>query len=134
MSDQDKNVLDGDKKDQLANFVEKIWGHEEWIVNNAKYCGKKLVVKKGYSCSLHYHKKKHETFYAYSGKVLLEIKDGNESTFRVMTKGDISEIKIGCVHRFTGIKDSEIFEFSTFHSDDDSHRLESSGFVGDKKL
>ena len=44
------------KKDQLKNFVEKVWGHEEWIANNDKYCGKKLVVKKGFRCSMHHHK------------------------------------------------------------------------------
>ena len=62
----------GVKIDQLVNFVEKVWGHEEWIVNNPKYCGKKLVLKKGYRCSIHKHDIKDETFYILSGTVLLE--------------------------------------------------------------
>ena len=33
------------KRDQLEDLVPKEWGHEEWIVNNALYCGKKLVFK-----------------------------------------------------------------------------------------
>ena len=43
----DKKIMIPAKKDQLVNFVEKVWGHEEWIVNNELYCGKKLFVKKG---------------------------------------------------------------------------------------
>ncbi len=43
--------------------VNKVWGSEEWIVNNSTYCGKILNIKKGYRSSIHYHKNKHETFY-----------------------------------------------------------------------
>ena len=45
-------------------FVPKGWGHEKWIVNNEKYCGKLLFFEKGKRCSWHYHKekKKHFTF------------------------------------------------------------------------
>ena len=117
------------KKNQLDNFVEKVWGHEEWIVNNEKYCGKKLVLKKGFRCSMHHHKVKDETFYVVSGKVLMEtVIDGNENK-RIMTRGDIQHIKIGMWHRFTGLEDSEIFEFSTFHMDADSYRIEDSGSI-----
>ena len=115
------------KKDQLDNFVEKIWGHEEWIANNEKYCGKKLVLKKGFRCSMHHHKLKDETFYIASGKVLLETVVDGEERKRIVTAGDIEHIKIGMWHRFTGLEDSEIFEFSTFHMDEDSYRIEDSG-------
>ena len=53
--------------------VKKVWGQEEWVVNNDKYCGKILTVKKGFRCSLHYHKKKHETFYVLEGNLLMEV-------------------------------------------------------------
>lgn len=122
------------KRAQLVNFVEKVWGHEEWIVNNEKYCGKKLVVKKGFRCSMHQHKVKDETFYFASGKVLLETDFDGEQKNQIMTAGDIFHVKIGMWHRFTALEDAEIFEFSTFHMDSDSYRCESSGAVDLKSL
>ena len=113
------------KEDQLVKIVLKVWGHEEWIVNNEKYCGKKLVFKKGYRCSMHYHKIKDETFYVISGKVLMEL-DGVK---RVMTLGDSQRILPGQKHRVTAFEHSSLFEFSTFHMDEDSYREEVSGKV-----
>ncbi len=52
-------------------IVTKEWGEERWIVNR-DYCGKLLILKKGFRCSLHYHKNKDETFYVNKGKVLME--------------------------------------------------------------
>lgn len=117
------------KKEQLVNFVEKVWGHEEWIANNDKYCGKKMVLRKGFRCSMHHHKIKDETFYLASGKVFLETEFAGERTNRILTPGDVAHIKVRMWHRFTGLEDSELFEFSTFHMDDDSYRKEMSGAV-----
>jgi quercetin dioxygenase-like cupin family protein len=112
------------RKDQLVNFVEKVWGHEEWIVNNDKYCGKKLFLKTGFRCSMHHHKVKDETFYIASGVVYLETEFEGKKDNRVMHPGEIAHIKIGMWHRFTGLQDAEIIEFSTFHMDSDSYRRE----------
>ena len=49
----------------------KGWGHEKWIVNTDKYCGKILFFEEGKQCSWHYHKLKDETFYVQSGEILL---------------------------------------------------------------
>ena len=38
-------------------IVEKKWGSEEWITNR-DYCGKKLILNKGFRCSMHHHKNK----------------------------------------------------------------------------
>lgn len=105
-------------------IVQKVWGQEEWIVNK-DYCGKKLVLKKGYRCSMHYHKKKDETFYIIKGKVLMET-NGDK---RIMLPGDSIHINPNLKHRFTGLEDSEIIEFSTHHEDEDSYREELSGKV-----
>ena len=125
-----KNILPAVKVDQLINFVEKVWGHEEWIANNDKYCGKKLVLKRGFRCSMHQHKIKDETFYLSDGKILLETELEGKTEARIMTPGDVAHIKIGLWHRFTGLTEfSSIIEFSTFHMDSDSHRKETSGSV-----
>jgi len=128
------NIPVGVKVDQLVKFVEKVWGHEEWIVNNQKYCGKKLVLNKGYRCSIHKHDIKEETFYILSGKVLMESELEGKKEVRLMTPGDVLHVKVGMWHRFTGIEDSQIMEFSTFHMDEDSIRREPSGKVDLKDL
>ena len=129
-----EKIVSGVKVDQLVNYVEKVWGHEEWIANNHKYCGKKLVLKKGTRCSVHKHDIKEETFYILSGKVLMETEYEGKKENRLMTPGDVQHIKVGMWHRFTGIVGSEIMEFSTFHMDEDSIRREPSGVVDLKEL
>jgi D-glycero-beta-D-manno-heptose-7-phosphate kinase len=104
--------------------VKKVWGEEHWIVNQ-DYCGKKLILKKNHRCSLHHHKNKDEVFYVIKGKVLLEA-DGKEKT---MIPGDSFHVKQFCNHRFTGLQNSEIIEFSSHHEDKDSYRLELSGKI-----
>src|SRR5574341_2012784 len=99
---------------------EKAWGKEIWIVNNKEhnYCGKLLLLKKGYQCSTHYHEVKSEVFYVSSGLVLMQAYNGE----RLMKKGESLEIKPGTEHRFIGISDAEIVEFSSFHIEEDSYR------------
>ena len=105
----------------------KGWGHEVWIHNDEKYCGKILVLKPGKRCSLHSHRRKHETFYVQSGRCSMRLRhpNGREETFE-MKKGDILEITPGVAHQFTGLGDAdcELFEFSTQHFEDDSYRIE----------
>jgi quercetin dioxygenase-like cupin family protein len=104
----------------MIRKVNKVWGNEEWIVNNDKYCGKILNLRRGFRSSIHYHKNKHETFYVDSGRVLLELEGLG---IKVLETGTIQEIKPNQKHRFTGLEDSRIFEFSTTHDDSDSYRI-----------
>ena len=129
-------------------FVKKGWGHELWIHNDEKYCGKLVHFDKGRRCSLHYHKLKHETFYLHSGHVTLtvvkldrdpsEIDDelrrrlsmgietplsGAEVTIRHMHSGDVFEIPPGMIHQVYAHDESDIFECSTQHFDSDSIRI-----------
>lgn len=103
----------------------KGWGFEDWI-SNREYCGKLLFFEKGKKCSFHYHEKKHETFYLFSGK--MEIKAGWEddiSTAKIYTflPGDCLEIPTGLRHQMTALDDSNLFEFSTTHFEEDSIRI-----------
>ena len=84
-----------------------------------------MHLKKGYQCSIHYHKVKDETFYILSGRVRM-IVDG---VIKVMYPGDIVHLSPMAKHRFIGLEDSEIIEISTYHEDDDSYREEPSGKV-----
>jgi len=101
--------------------VNKKWGDELWIVNK-DYCGKLLNIKKGHQCSLHFHINKNETFYLLKGKIKIEYNKKK----KIMNPGDVQHIKPWMNHRFTGLKDSIIIEFSTHHKNSDSYRLEES--------
>ena len=109
---------------QDIKIVPKVWGEERWIVNR-DYCGKLLILRKGFRCSMHHHKNKDETFYINKGKVLME--SGGKKM--IMKPGDALLIEPNNTHRFTGLEDSEIVEFSTYHEDSDSYRDELSGEV-----
>jgi quercetin dioxygenase-like cupin family protein len=114
--------------------VSKIWGYEEIIVNNKLYCLKFLHLHKGCYCSVHFHKKKDETFYILTGVVKMEIQLQNPNPglpypfeARVMAEGDSVRLTPGTKHRFSGVEDSVIVEVSTQDFKSDSYRLQESG-------
>jgi mannose-6-phosphate isomerase-like protein (cupin superfamily) len=108
-------------------FVPKGWGFEKWITNNNKYCGKLLYFIKGKKCSWHYHKVKDEVFYIQSGKLKVFYGDDdnilNANTI-ILEKGDSFHVKTGLRHQMVALQDTELFEFSTQHFDEDSIRIE----------
>jgi quercetin dioxygenase-like cupin family protein len=118
---------------QSAAIHEKVWGFEEWIVNTPDYCGKRLVLNKGWRCSMHHHRLKDETFYVAYGVVRLETEtfEGERMTHRLGAGGSL-RIEPGTWHRFTGVTDAVMFEFSTHHEDDDSYRRVPSGRADDQ--
>jgi len=75
---------------------QKKWGHEIWLHNSSKYCGKILVIEENKSSSFHYHKLKDETFYIQAGKILVKFvcKDGTIEHLE-MNKGDVLDIPKG---------------------------------------
>ena len=109
-----------------ANYVEKGWGYEKWIVNTPEYCGKILHVKRGKRCSWHYHRLKDETFYVQSGRVMVFIGEDNDeekAEMHALAPGDSLHIPPDTRHFFFGLSDADIFEFSTHHEDNDSIRI-----------
>jgi len=116
----------------MIKKVKKVTGSEEWIVNNELYCGKFLNIKKGFRGSIHHHKNKHETFYILEGKILLELPETNKK--RIMLPGDIQTLPPLTTHRFTGIENTKIIEFSTPHEDSDTYRDSQSEPIDLKKL
>ena len=107
-------------------FVPKGWGFERIICNTEEYCGKLLYLVQGKRCSWHYHKLKDETFYIQSGSVKLlysdndNIESANET---ILKKGDNFHIYRGLRHQMIALEDTELFEFSTQHFDEDSIRV-----------
>ena len=114
-----------EKGDPIAIYP-KGWGYEKWIVNKDEYCGKLLHIIKGKKCSWHYHKLKDETFYLQEGKILLKYSDEDnieESKELILERGDKFHVYRGLRHQMFALEDTELFEFSTQHFDDDSYRI-----------
>jgi quercetin dioxygenase-like cupin family protein len=108
--------------------VDKEWGHELWLANNEKedYCGKILFIKKDCSTSLHFHSKKHETFYILEGKLKVDMVNtliGKKVSY-TLKEGETFEIERNDPHKLIAHKGSVKFiEISTFHEDSDSYRI-----------
>ena len=106
--------------------VEKGWGWEKWIVNCPEYCGKLLFFNEGKRCSWHYHVLKDEVFYLQSGKMMIyfsEIDDIAGADRLILNAGDNFHVYRGLRHQMVALQDSELFEFSTQHFDEDSIRI-----------
>jgi mannose-6-phosphate isomerase-like protein (cupin superfamily) len=111
--------------------VLKGWGKEVWIVNNSKYCGKLLIFRKGGTSSMHYHLEKQETWYVSKGSFLYKYIDTDTADVLevVLSVGDIVTNLKGEPHQLIALEDSEIFEVSTEHYEEDSYRV----FKGDSQ-
>ena len=108
------------------HFQQRSWGHEHWI-ENKEYCGKLLHINAYCYGSMHYHLKKSETMYVSKGSIAINMIDretGEEYKID-MNEGDSVFIGCGQAHQIIANSemDSEIIEFSTFHSELDSYRL-----------
>jgi mannose-6-phosphate isomerase-like protein (cupin superfamily) len=117
-------------------YVAKMWGMEEILVNNDKYCSKLLWITPGFQCSLHYHEIKQETFIAIDGLTRVEYIVGNKKydTILVGWRRDVLTLPPKTPHRFwsLGGDGSLLLEVSTPHSDTDVTRIEPSRpLVGD---
>ena len=107
-------------------IVEKGWGYEKWICNSSNYCGKLLFFNAGMKCSYHYHKLKDETFYLQSGKIHLfygKTDSLEDAETMILEPGDSFHCCRYTRHQMVAIEDAELFEFSTQHFDEDSHRV-----------
>lgn len=107
-------------------FVPKGWGYEKWITNNKEYCGKLLFFVKNRKCSWHYHILKDEVFYIQSGRILVKFSEDDDLEAArevILSKGDSFHVIRNLRHQMIALEDTELFEFSTQHFDDDSYRI-----------
>jgi mannose-6-phosphate isomerase-like protein (cupin superfamily) len=114
----------------MEKVVEKEWGQELWVANNeeANYCGKILTINPGKGFSMHFHDIKVETFFIGKGWGTLwtiDLKTGKLSN-EILSKNKVVHIPRLKPHQIINDHPSEIleiFEFSTFHRDEDSYRV-----------
>lgn len=107
----------------MIKTVKKLWGTEYWLHNDEHYCMKKLILKEGFTSSMHMHKVKRETFLVIQGKVMLEY----NYRFVLLSKGESWDIEPGVYHRFQAAsRVAIVIEASTTHDDADVYRKEES--------
>lgn len=107
--------------------VDKAWGEEIWIHNDHEYCGKLLRFNKsGNAFSMHYHVIKKESWYVGRGSFeykWIDTKTAEEHS-NIVHVGACITIERGQPHQLIALEDnSEIFEVSTQHFDEDSYRI-----------
>jgi quercetin dioxygenase-like cupin family protein len=122
-------IKESKTKKIVPEIVPKGWGREIIFVNNDEYCGKILCFNAGKKFSMHYHIQKKETWYVSKGKFILvwvDAKNGTTYT-EYLNVGDTITNERGEPHQLIALEDSEVFEVSTKHYDDDSFRM----FKGD---
>ena len=121
-------------------YAPKVWGHEIWVTNSDKYCGKVLTVRKGGFCSYHYHKIKDEVLLLIKGSIRISycgtpVQDKPNAHISddlkfysdtVLVPGQAWHVPPFHAHQFLALEDSEIVEFSTQHFDSDSYRITTS--------
>lgn len=105
--------------------VEKTWGHEIWMVNNNKYCGKILHFNQNVKFSMHYHLIKDETWYIQSGEFIFRWIDTKTADIKEenLTVGKCVNIPIGLPHQLESLTGGDIIEISSEHFEEDSHRI-----------
>ena len=74
---------------------------------------------------MHFHIKKKETWYVTKGRFIFSyiLTDTGKLMSQFLYQGDTVTIERGEPHQLEALEDSEIFEVSTQHFDDDSYRI-----------
>lgn len=113
-------------KSNNVEIVKKGWGKEVIIANNDDYCGKILCFEKDKRLSMHYHMKKRETWYVAKGSfqfLWIDIENGKEIK-ESLHVGDVITLERGQPHQLIALEDdSQVFEVSTRHFNEDSCRI-----------
>ena len=108
-------------------IVEKKWGREIIFANNDKYCGKLLIHdQRGSVGSMHFHMKKHETFYVQKGSFRIWWIDTSNAQLNnhILRENETWVNEPGQPHQIEALlDDSVIIEVSTTHYDNDSYRV-----------
>jgi len=98
--------------------IEKPWGYELHWAKTDRYVGKIIHVDAGHALSLQYHNRKDETILLWSGRLVFEIRCGDEIKTWEMGPGERVHVSPLTVHRMTAIEECDIIEVSTPELDD----------------
>ena len=105
--------------------IPKVWGEEIVLTRSKYYTCKLLVVKEGYTSSIHKHLIKNETFICVKGQGVINICDKESN----ILPGDQVEVFAGLMHSFKTVGGMVLMEISTFDDDADNYRETQSGRI-----
>ena len=83
-------------------------------------------IRKGYSRGDHYHEKKDEIFYVFRGKIRASLIDMDtlQKEEKILVKGNRIRVKPRCGHRFYGLEDTLVVEYSPqVYDKEDSYKV-----------
>lgn len=105
-------------------IVKKLWGYENFVINE-DFCAKILHFYKGQSGNFHAHVEKFEIFVVAFGAFKFTTADPTSGELQetIVNKGDQIILRPGTGHKLEALEDSEIFEASTHHKDEDTFRV-----------
>ena len=89
-------------------------------------------IRKGFSRGAHFHEKKEEVFYIFSGKLKASFMDMDtlQAQEHVLEKGDRIRIRPRCGHLFYALEETVVVEYSPqFYDPEDSYRWDLEGQV-----
>ncbi len=71
-------------------------------------------IKKGFSRGNHYHERKEEIFYVFQGKIKASFLDMEtlQKEEKILEKGNKIRVRPRCGHRFYGLEDALVIEYS----------------------
>ena len=112
-----------------GQVIQKSWGNEIKIVDNESnnYSGKLININQNESTSVHFHSKKHKTFYVLNGTLYIQIiepQSAEQMTYTVDSE-ETFEIEQNVAHSLSA-KDGNVtvIEISTYHNNDDVYRVQ----------
>lgn len=107
------------EKHTNTKLKSKGWGLETLVHNNEKYCIKILDVSEGKECSLHYHKRKEESFLVLNGSLEITFEQGGQRQIVVLSQGESIDIPEFLPHKFKALVNSRILEASNQDLEED---------------
>ena len=114
---------------RYGQVVNKSWGNEIRIVDNEdnNYSGKLLNINQNESTCIHFHSKKHKTFYVLTGSLSIEIIEPESAEVMRYTvdSEETFEIEQNVAHRLYAQDNGvTVIEISTHHDDEDVYRVQ----------
>lgn len=111
----------------MTEVVTKGWGREIIFASTPNYCGKLMeFYRVGAKSSMHFHVKKHETWYVQKGKFRVNWINHCDATHgsHILIEGSTWTNEIGEPHQLEALEDnSVIFEVSTYDDPNDNYRV-----------
>jgi len=101
---------------KTAKWEDKVWGRVMHVFSFCNAAVSYLEVKKGYECSIHYHKKRVNHFAVIKGKIRIEewlSEDllGKADCITELNEGDTYSVPICVKHRFQVLESGIVVEY-----------------------